>query len=273
VALNFDNVHKDAPVKVRRWSFSGGFLDTDRLRKIGYGNLVLRKQSHLFLGHGVIVAVLILFMFWSVTANWSNLSGLLGFSPDSSDDPTCYTVITSVTQLPPPPPIDRPEPPPIKAAAPPAPVPVEKPANVGKVKQVKEAEAPPEQTLATQNEIKDAIQHQSALEAGAGTGPFLEDGPVFIPCETMPTFVKQKKPRYPDIARQAGIEGKVIVSVLIAENGKPIKASVVKRIPADCRVFDTVAIDALMKSLYSPGIQNGSPVKVWLTVPMRFKLD
>ncbi len=272
MALNLDTVHKDAPGKVRKWSFSEGFLDTDRLRNIAYGNLVLRKQSHLYLGHGVIVAVLILVVFWLVSANWSSVSGWFGFSPDS-DEPICYTVITSVTQLPPPPPIDRQEAQPPRAAAPPAPAIAEKPPNVGKVKQVKEKDALPEQTLATQDEIKEAIQHQPALDGGAGTGNLIESGPVFVPCETMPAFLDQKKPRYPDIARRAGIEGKVVVSVLIAENGKPIKATVIKRIPADCTVFDDAALEALMKSSYTPGIQNGSPVKVWLTVPMRFKLD
>ena len=46
-----------------------------------------------------------------------------------------------------------------------------------------------------------------------------------------------------------------------------------KRIPADCDVFDAVAIKSVMESKYYPGIQNGSPIKVWFTVPIRFQLD
>ncbi|TNJ38115.1 energy transducer TonB [Prosthecochloris vibrioformis] len=267
MSTKLEDLHeKHALPKVRRWTFRDGFLDTERIRRITYGNLVLRQQSHLYLGHGVIVAVLMLAVFWLVSANWGSLGSLLGFAGEEVDDPTCYTVISNVTQLPPPPPIERPAPPkPVQKAAP-APA-VEKPANVGKVKKVKKEEAPPEQTLATQKEIRKV----NTTAAGAGAG--IANGPVFVPCEIMPTFMHQKKPRYPDIARRAGIEGKVIVSVLVSETGKPIKAAIVKRIPSDCTVFDQAAVEALMKSTYSPGIQNGTPVKVWLTVPMRFKLD
>jgi len=267
VSTKLEDLHeKHARPKVGRWTFREGFLDTERLRQITYGNLVLRQQSHLYLGHGVIVAVLFLSVFWLVSANWGSLGDLFGFDSEELDNPTCYTVISNVTQLPPPPPIERPAPPkPVQKAAPtPA---VEKPSNVGKVKKVKKEEAPQEQTLATQKEIRKV----NTTAAGAGSG--IDNGPVFVPCEIMPTFMHQKKPRYPDIARRAGIEGKVIVSVLISEAGKPIKAAIVKRIPSDCTVFDQAAVDALMNSTYSPGIQNGSPVKVWLTVPMRFKLD
>jgi periplasmic protein TonB len=276
VGLNLDELHKevDASQRAGRWSFREGFLDTDRLRGIGYGNLVLRRQSHLYLAHGVIVSVILLVLFWAGSANWDRIAGVFGFFPDMSDDAACYTVITSVTQLPPPPPIDKPAAPkppdPVVQAAPPK---VEAPPNVGKVKQVTKAETPSEQTLATQEEIKKVIHQQPGAASGSVQGPLIEDGPVFVPCETMPGFLKQKKPRYPDIARRAGIEGKVIVSVLISENGHPVKAQVIKRIPADQDVFDDAAVEALMASTYTPGIQNGSPVKVWLTVPMRFELD
>ena len=75
------------------------------------------------------------------------------------------------------------------------------------------------------------------------------------------------------MARTAGITGKVFVSVLIGVDGRPIKAKVMKRIPADCEVFDAVALKSVMESRYYPGIQNGSPIQVWFTVPIRFQLD
>ncbi|NTW62707.1 MAG: energy transducer TonB, partial [Chlorobiaceae bacterium] len=37
--------------------------------------------------------------------------------------------------------------------------------------------------------------------------------------------------------------------------------------------FDAAAMKAVMDAKYAPGIQNGSPVKVWFTVPIRFQLD
>jgi len=89
----------------------------------------------------------------------------------------------------------------------------------------------------------------------------------------MPGFLDQKKPRYPEMARIAGIEGKVFVSVLVAEDGRPMKSKVMKRIPADCTVFDEVAIRSVMESRYYPAVQAGRPIRVWFTVPIRFQID
>ncbi len=266
MAKNLEKMHEDTFRRkaASTWAFREEFLDTDRLRCISYGNLVLRRQAHLFLTHGVILASVLLCVFWIVSANWSTIGSLFGLL-DKDDHPMvqCYEVVTSVTQLPPPPPLDVPEPTPVTpTVAPPAP-------NVGKIKQVSKEEAPVEQTVATQQELKQVINKG----AGSGSGSASEDVPMFVPCEKMPGFLDQKKPLYPEMARIAGITGKVFVAVLIGEDGRPIKAKVMKRVPADCDVFDACAIKSVMESRYYPGIQNGSPIKVWFTVPIRFQLD
>lgn len=253
--------------KALSWSFGDEFLDTESLRKLNYGNLVLRRQAHLFLSHGVITAVLLLSLFWLVTANWKTISSLTGwFDNDDAPMVECYEVVTSVTQLPPPPPLNAPEP---LAVTPSAAVPA--PPNVGKIKQVSQAEVPLQQTVATQKELKQAIQ-TTGTGSGSGTGSG-DEVPMFIPCEKMPGFLDQKKPIYPEMAKIAGITGKIFVSVLIAEDGRPVKAKVMKRIPADCTLFDAVSIKSVMESKYYPAMQNGSPIKVWFTVPIRFQLD
>jgi protein TonB len=260
-------MHDAASRKAQIWSFREEFLDTERLRKISYGNLILRRQAHLFLSHGVIVSVLFLFVFWTVSANWRTIASLTGlFGNDEKNAVECYEIVTSVTQLPPPPPIAPPEPAPVTPQKALADAP---PPNVGKIKKV--AEAPAEQTLATQKEIKQALQQGAGQ--GSASSASGDEVPMFVPCEKMPGFLDQKKPAYPEMARTAGIEGKVFVSVLIAEDGRPLKAKVMKRVPPDCNVFDDVAIRSVMESRYYPGIQNGHPVKVWLTVPIRFQLD
>lgn len=267
-------------------SSSNEFLDTDCLRHLSYGNLVLRRQAHLFLGHGVLTAVVFLALFWLVVANWQSFTLLTGFFRNDEPKVICYEVVTNVTQLPPPPPLDLPEPVAVTPSAPPspsAPVPVSPPVapSVGKVKQVSQEEAPVQQTVATQKELREATQSlpqlsQTSAAASGGGGSAASSGdevPLFVPCEKMPGFLEQKKPHYPEMARIAGITGKVFVSVLIGENGRPIKARVMKRVPADCEVFDAVALKSVMESKYYPGIQNGSPIKVWFTVPIKFQLD
>jgi protein TonB len=60
--------------------------------------------------------------------------------------------------------------------------------------------------------------------------------------------------------------------VLIGEEGKPMKAEVVKRTPADCTMFDKEAIRIAMETKYTAGVQNGRKVRVWMTIPVRFTL-
>ena len=266
MASKIEKTHKDIlPKRAISWSLSEEFLDTDRLRCLDYGNLILRRQAHLFLSHGVVAAIALLLFFWVITANWQHIGSLIGlFDKDTHPMVECYEVVTSVTQLPPPPPITAPEPTPVTPSSTVA------PPNVGKIKKVNEQEVPREQTVATQKELKSALQTQGSGSASASSG---DEVPMFVPCEKMPGFLDQKKPLYPEMARIAGITGKVFVSVLIGEDGRAIKAKVMKRIPADCDVFDAVAIKSVMESRYYPGIQNGSPIKVWFTVPIRFQLD
>jgi len=268
VSSKFKKIHQETfRNKALSWAFGEEFLDTDSLRQLSYGNLVLRRHAHLFLTHGVLTAIVLLAVFWLVSANWQTLVSLTGlFGKDDKPVIKCYEVVTSVTQLPPPPPLNVPEPVPVMPSSPAVPV----SPSVGKIKKVSQEEVPHEQTVVTQKELKQAIQTQASGSGGATSG---DEVPMFVPCEKMPGFLDQKKPVYPEIARIAGITGKISVSVLIGEDGRPIKAKVMKRTPPDCDVFDEVALKSVMESKYYPGIQNGIPIKVWFTVPIRFQLD
>ncbi|NTW52639.1 MAG: energy transducer TonB [Chlorobiaceae bacterium] len=262
----FDKVHGHVADQAQtRWTFREQFLDTDVLRKISYGNLVLRREAHLFLTHGVIVSVLLLMGFWLVSANWNKLMAITGlFHQDDKMSVQCYEVVTNVTQLPPPPPITPPEPP----KATPTNAPVEAPPNVGRIKKVNDATV--EQTLATQKEIKQVIQQGSTQNDGAACdNTVIEYGE----CSDPPSFDPSLKPVYPEMARIAGIQGRVFVRVLIGEDGKAMKSEIVKRVPADCTTFDKEAIRFAMTTRYKPGKQGGKFVRVWMTIPVRFTLQ
>ncbi len=241
------------------WSIREEFLDTDRLRHIAYGNLVLRREAHLYLTHGVIVSILCLMSFWLVSANWNRLISLTGLGRnDDIKTVKCYEIVTNVTQLPPPPPLAAPPP---KA---PSAAPVEAPPNVGRIKQV--AEAPAEQTLATQKEMRQA--NQGPAQGSSGACETVE----FVECSTPPVVIATPKLIYPEMARIAGIEGRVFVRVLISEDGRAMKAEIVKRVPADGTYFDKEAVRIAMETKFSAGLQNGKKVRVWMTIPVRFTL-
>ena len=94
---------------------------------------------------------------------------------------------------------------------------------------------------------------------------------VFIRKEIEPALVYQHTPKYPYLARQAGITGLVWVSVLVGEDGSVLKAIVGKT--SGSTSLDEAAVEAAYKNKFSPGIQNGRPIKCWVTYRVVFKLD
>ena len=83
-------------------------------------------------------------------------------------------------------------------------------------------------------------------------------------------FAIQEKIKYPEIAKRAGIQGKVIIQAFIDEKGNVVHAKVLNGIGGGC---DEMAVDAVKKTKFNPGTQNGKPVKVQVTIPIVFKLQ
>ena len=75
--------------------------------------------------------------------------------------------------------------------------------------------------------------------------------------------------QYPEVLRKAGVEGRVVVSILIDEKGRILKTNVKS---STNPYFEKAAIEALTKATCKPGIQNGNAVKSWLMIPIVFKL-
>lgn len=86
----------------------------------------------------------------------------------------------------------------------------------------------------------------------------------------MPTFKKKVEPDYPEQARRAGIEGTVHLEIWLDETGRIRKIRVLK---SPGHGLDRAAIKAAALSKFAPGLVNGKPVKVKITVPYRFVLD
>ena len=100
------------------------------------------------------------------------------------------------------------------------------------------------------------------------------DTTYFIAVEQMPEPIGgikaiQDNVRYPEIAKRAGIEGKIFVKAYIDENGNVTKTQVLKSLGAE---LDKAAEDAIRKTKFIPGVQDGKKVKVQVAVPIIFKL-
>ena len=92
----------------------------------------------------------------------------------------------------------------------------------------------------------------------------------FYAFDEPPVLVKYVSPKYPDLARQAGIEGTVLLSVLVGEDGKVVSARVLQSdvTPA----MEKNAIQAVRQFLFKPAKQRTVPVKATMMVPIRYKL-
>ena len=101
-----------------------------------------------------------------------------------------------------------------------------------------------------------------------------EEPTYFVAVEEMPQPIGglqgiQQMISYPEIAKRAGIEGKVFVRAFVDETGIVSSAEIVKGIGGGC---DEAALDAILKTKFTPGKQRGKPIKVQVTIPVVFKL-
>ena len=109
----------------------------------------------------------------------------------------------------------------------------------------------------------------------------LKGTPVFEVVEQMPEYPDggmaglmeyfKKNMRYPEAAKEAGMQGRVTVQFVVNKDGSISGAKVLRSVEPD---FDAEAIrlvNAMPK--WKPGMQGGKPVPVKFTVPVKFMLD
>ncbi len=183
--------------------------------------------------------------------------------------------IMKYTDLGPPPSVEQ------KQAAPPPPS-VQQAAvkpSMGIPVPVPDIDISPEQTMATQEDLAVPSAIEGVGDAGPGeievqgnTGDILSEAEPgiedFVAVEQEPQKVKWVNPEYPKLAKDAGIEGKVLVKVLIDKEGKVKKAVVIK----GNEIFHESVIKAAMQCTFTPAIQNQKPVPVWMMIPFNFQL-
>ncbi|MEA2077897.1 MAG: energy transducer TonB [Candidatus Marinimicrobia bacterium] len=76
---------------------------------------------------------------------------------------------------------------------------------------------------------------------------------------------------YPEIAKEAGIEGTVYVQSYIDEKGVVQNCVINKGLPGTG--LDEAAMDAIKKTKWKPAVQRDRSVGVWIAIPVTFKLN
>ena len=100
--------------------------------------------------------------------------------------------------------------------------------------------------------------------------PPSEQATEFYAFDEPPVLVKFVNPKYPDLARSAGIEGTVLLRVLVGEDGKVREVSVIQSDVTSA--MEKAAIVAARRFRFKPARQRTVPVKAFMAIPIRFKL-
>jgi len=86
----------------------------------------------------------------------------------------------------------------------------------------------------------------------------------------LPQVARNVTPDYPGDARRLGVEGMVVVKLLINTEGKPVKAEIAS---TQNEMLNDAAKKAALQWLFTPAIANGYLVSVWMNIPFRFRLN
>lgn len=110
--------------------------------------------------------------------------------------------------------------------------------------------------------------------------PKVEETKVFDVVEEMPQFpggqaalleYLAKNIKYPVVAEENGIQGKVIVTFVVERDGSITDVKVVKSVDPSLDKEAARVVKSMPK--WQPGKQNGSAVRVKYTVPVQFRLQ
>jgi protein TonB len=83
-----------------------------------------------------------------------------------------------------------------------------------------------------------------------------------------PLPIEAPKPEYPSWAREAGITGRVVLHVLVGEDGRVRRVTVKE----DVHGLGAVAAEAVARWVFRPARVAGRAVAVWVAVPVWFRL-
>ena len=268
------------------------YADLDEIvfegREKDYGAYQMRKGYNRTIERAALIGVL-LFLFMTVFPK------VLPWLLSGDEEAVEYVPVVPVqlSDLPPPPSIDEEEapPPPPDVKAPP---PVRATIEFKVPKPTPDEEVKEDETIAEMTEVEEVdpgletqegdpnAQYDFGEIDGAGSGPVEvveapkeeEIGPTdFVALEKEPAPVNLEEIKkligYPPMAKEAEIEGKVTVRVQVDKTGRYVKHVVLK----DPHPLLTKAVvDKLPQLAFTPGIQAGKPIKVWVTIPFDFKL-
>lgn len=111
------------------------------------------------------------------------------------------------------------------------------------------------------------------VEGGVAGGVVPSSDQVYLEAvvEERPERLTGPAPQYPDLLRQAGVSGRVLVQAVIDTTGRAIP-STVRIVQTPHPGFDDAARRVMLQSLFRPGRVAGRAVKVLVSLPVDFTI-
>lgn len=164
------------------------------------------------------------------------------------------------------------EPAPVAAPEPAPPKPVKQPQKVAPVPKVSTEPTPqplPAQA-SPQPPSPSAITAQPAAPSAAST---MSAPPA--PARELPSsdadYLQNPRPVYPAMSKRLNEQGRVIIRVLIGEDGRPQNPQV--KVSSGFDRLDRAAIEHVMRCRFVPGKVGGMPQAMWHDAPVNYVLD
>ncbi len=83
-------------------------------------------------------------------------------------------------------------------------------------------------------------------------------------------YILAPQPVYPQMSKRMGEQGKVVLRILVNENGKPDQVTV--QTSSGSARLDEAGRQAALRALFKPHMEDGRAVSVYAIVPLVFTL-
>jgi TonB family protein len=115
---------------------------------------------------------------------------------------------------------------------------------------------------------------EGGIARGVGTGPVIRTDQPYLESvvEERPEMINHPVLHYPEILRQAGIEGHVMVGAIIDTLGHAERGSITV-LSSTNALFDQPSKEAVASSVFRPGRIAGRAVRVRVQIPINFTLN
>ncbi len=126
-----------------------------------------------------------------------------------------------------------------------------------------------------QKDEKSAEKNQQKTVAGKETSGRVDPNSLATKAaESEPVFdaayLNNPAPYYPSAAKKRGVQGKVLLSVVVKTDGTPLSVDVSRS--SGSSTLDVAALEAVRQWRFVPAKKSGQPVQAEVVVPVEFKI-